>query len=131
MMYYDEFFSKYGFNDGDSIPEGVEAYRSVYIRGMNALLESHGSSVRLMAYNRRGVHNPYLIVFVDKTFAAGRLDLTDGDSNITDLDDLTLDVGYDLALDEAQDMDFDSYVRVVVTISEDALEDFIVNHCGE
>ena len=62
MRFWDDMQSKWGFNDGDAIPEGVEAYRTVYIQAVNRLAEQLDSQVRAVAYNRFGLHNYCLIL---------------------------------------------------------------------
>ncbi len=66
MQYFEELTSKYGFNDGEAVPDGIIAYRSVYIEAINALAEAFESEYRAISYNRLGVHNPYLIMFAKK-----------------------------------------------------------------
>ena len=61
MKYWDEYQSKWGFGDGDAVPPDAWAHRFVYVREINRLAEAKGSSVRLLAFDRGGMHNPYLI----------------------------------------------------------------------
>lgn len=63
MRFWEEMQSKWGFHDGEAIPEGVEAYRTVYIRAVNRLAEQLDSQVRAVAYNRCGLHNFCLVLF--------------------------------------------------------------------
>ena len=70
MKYWEEFQSKWGFADGDAIPPDARACREVYIREINKLAKRKGSSVRLLAYDRPGMHNCYLILRVDAEKAA-------------------------------------------------------------
>ena len=67
MRYWEEMQSKWGFNDGEAIPEGVEHYRTVYIRAVNRLAEQLNSQVRAVAYNRCGLHNFCLVLFHNLT----------------------------------------------------------------
>lgn len=64
MMYFDDMQTKYGFNSGQTVPEGADLYRTLYITTMNTLLEKYGSNIRLMAFD--GFKNPILIVRVTK-----------------------------------------------------------------
>ncbi len=64
MKYWEEFQSKWGFGDGDTVPPDAKACRHVYVREINRLATANGSSVRLLAYDRQGMHNCYLIVRV-------------------------------------------------------------------
>lgn len=61
MKYWEEFQSKWGFGDGDAVPPDACALRYVYIREINRLAAANGSAARLVAYDRPGMHNPYLI----------------------------------------------------------------------
>ena len=65
MKYWEELHNKWGFSDGDAIPPDARACREVYIREINKLAKRKGSSVRLLAYDRPGMHNCYLILRVD------------------------------------------------------------------
>lgn len=64
MKYWDEFQSKWGFSDGDAVPPDARACREVYVREINRLAIEKGSKVRLLAWDRPGMHNCYLIVRV-------------------------------------------------------------------
>ena len=64
MKYWEEFQSKWGFGDGDAVPPDAQACRHVYVREINRLAADNGSAVRLLAYDRPGLHNCYLIVRV-------------------------------------------------------------------
>ena len=75
MQYWDDFRDKHGFQGGDAIPKGVEIYRTVYVRYLNALLKHLGSGIRVIAYNRPGLHNYCLIRVVT---AAAALSATNG-----------------------------------------------------
>lgn len=64
MRYWDEFFERSGFKDGEDVPIDAWALRYVYVREINKLAKERRSKVRLVAYNRGGCHNPYLILTV-------------------------------------------------------------------
>lgn len=66
MRYFVDMTSKFGFNDGESVPEGVEIYRDLYVRTINRIAELIGADQRAVPYNRPGVHNWCLILFFDK-----------------------------------------------------------------
>ena len=70
MKYWDEFHSKWGFGDGDSVPPDASPLRYVYVREINRLAAAKGSAVRLIAYDRPGMHNPYLICRVPADMVA-------------------------------------------------------------
>ena len=61
MKYWDDFHDKYGFGDGEAVPPDAWSLRYVYVREINRLAAANGSAVRLIAYDRPGCHNPYLI----------------------------------------------------------------------
>ena len=70
MKYWDDFQSKWGFDDGDAMPPDAWACRMVYIREINKLAKRKGSQVRLVAYDRPGMHNSCLIIRVPAAFVA-------------------------------------------------------------
>jgi len=125
MRYWDEMRTKYGFNDGGVVPDGVEVYRAVYIRAVNKLAEQLGSRVRATAYDRAGVHNWCLILFYDVNDLASRtpdeltapLDLSAGEV-------LDPDVAMDEAIRQGYLLDLDSFVQVSVDLSDD-FADFV------
>lgn len=125
MNYWNDMREKYGFNDGASIPAEAFALRSVYVKVMNAMLETRGSNVRVREYNRPGVHNCCMIVVVPN----------DGTKWEPDVPVVGVEPPLDsIAVDcfvEAAGMDLDGFVTVVVTVDDDAVEDFIVNNFGE
>jgi len=64
MKYWEEYQSKWGFGDGDAIPPDARACREVYVREINKRAAARGSAVRLLAFDRTGMHNCYLILRV-------------------------------------------------------------------
>ena len=66
MKYFDEMRTKWGFGDGGTVPPDAEACRTVYIEALNQIAAKLGSELRAYAYDRPGVHNPYLILFCEK-----------------------------------------------------------------
>lgn len=65
MKYWEEFNSKFGFGDGDAVPPDAWALRYVYVREINRLAKAKGSAVRAYAFDRGGMHNPYMILRAD------------------------------------------------------------------
>jgi hypothetical protein len=61
MKYWDDFHDKRGFGGGEAVPPDAWALRFVYVREINLIAARLGSNVRLFAYDRPGLHNPYLI----------------------------------------------------------------------
>lgn len=118
MRYYEEMQSKYGFSDGNAIPDGIELYRTAYIRTMNKLLGKHGSRFRLAAFDRAGLHNWCMLftvpleefetikdpeVYVDHKFST---------------EEPVPDNAYIEALSEAHELMVDDYVMVCVELDE-------------
>jgi len=64
MKYWGEFQTKFGFDDGGAVPPDAWACRAAYVRWINCRARELGSDVRLVAYDRGGVHNCYLILCV-------------------------------------------------------------------
>ncbi len=105
MRFWDEMQAKSGFSDGESVPEGADVYREVYIRAINRLAEQRGSTVRAVAYDRPGMHNWCLVTFR----VAGTPDGTE----------VLPDDQMDTAIEQALDLDLDGFVPVVVAIHAD------------
>jgi hypothetical protein len=102
MQYFDDMYdNKHGFNDGDSVPEGCTLFRDVYIKAVNKLAKQKGSAAHLYAFDRDGVHNPYLIL------ASGE------------------DEAMEEAIDDARELDLDQYVDVVATINRTRFDEFL------
>lgn len=124
MKFWEDMQSKWGFNDGNAIPEGVEDYRTVYIRAVNRLAEQLNSQVRAVAYNRPGLHNYCLVIFY----------------KVTDLQDISVEqyakhvdihapvVEPDEAMREAiwqaYEAQLDNFLQITVEIDPE-LDDFI------
>jgi hypothetical protein len=125
MRYWDEMRTKYGFNDGGAVPDGVEVYRAVYIRAVNQLAEQLGSCVRAAAYDRAGVHNWCLILFYDVNDLAGRTpDELAEPLDVSGEEVLDPDEPMDEAIQQVYLLDLDSFVQVSVDLS-DNFADFV------
>lgn len=120
MRYWDEMRTKYGFNDGEAVPDGADVCRTVYIRAVNQLAEQLGSKVRAAAYDRAGVHNGCLILFYDVNDLSGRTphELA-GPLDIAADEVLKPDEAMDEAIRQASLLDLDSFVQVSVDLSDD------------
>ena len=66
MKYFDEMLDKHGFGDGEQEPPDAWASREVYVTVLNALARKEGSAVTVKAYDRPGMHNGCMLVFVGK-----------------------------------------------------------------
>lgn len=125
MRYWDEMRTKYGFNDGGAVPDGVEVYRAVYIRAVNQLAEQLSSRVRATACDRAGVHNWCLILFYDVNDLAGRVpDELAEPLDVSGREVLEPDESMDEAIQQAYLRDLDSFVQVSVDLSDD-FADFV------
>jgi hypothetical protein len=58
---YEEMRDKYGFNEGATVPEGIEKVRKKIIDLINK--ELNGSLIKAYPYDRMGIHNWCLIEF--------------------------------------------------------------------
>lgn len=58
--------SKYGFEDGEAVPDGAEEYRTVYVAALNKAAAKFGSALEAYPYDRPGMHNHCLILFRPK-----------------------------------------------------------------
>ena len=63
MQYIGEMENKYGFGDGACYPEGIEMYRDVYVRTLNAFAQKWGSNTRAIPYDRPGSHNAIMLLY--------------------------------------------------------------------
>ncbi len=61
MRYWESFQTRWGFGEGESVPPDAWALRYIYVREINRLAEKLGSEVRLIAFDRGGHHNSFLI----------------------------------------------------------------------
>jgi hypothetical protein len=131
MKYWEDYKSKWGFGDGDSVPPDAEAYWVENMRVMNALLEKHGSGVRLVLWFRNGMHNCYLLVRVTlEQFSRLSGDQRLGRESCEGVEELQAaeppeDEGWGNALDEAFEMDGRyGFVVVDVTLDREGLASF-------
>ena len=124
MRFWEDMQSKWGFNDGDAIPEGVEAYRTVYIQAVNHLAEQLNSQVRTVAYNRFGMHNFCLILLYHvndlKNVPIGQYtEHVDIRAQVAQADDAMRE-----AISQAYEADVDNLVHISVKIDPN-LDEFI------
>ena len=123
MKYWEEYQSKYGFGDGDATPPDAYALRTVYVREINKLAAERGSVVRLLAWDRNGCHNTWLIIRVQaalcrdvpaKRLCVGQIEGGWQPKNLDtwvepDADEIMLQ-----CIADAHDMELDSYVTTTV-----------------
>jgi hypothetical protein len=123
MKYWIEMESKFGFNDGDSMPSGVEVYREVYLKAVNALAKKHGSKVRAVPFDRPGMHNWCLWVLIPTAwFEKKYLPRQNGkwvpignDDELLSCD-LAADAAFQAAVEAAMDLGLDEFVNVTVEV---------------
>lgn len=123
MKYYEEMTSKYGFSDGDAIPNGAEQYREVYVTAINALARAKESKVRAYAYNRPGMHNWCLILFVDQSI--GEID-AEGSETFPEKFTAQPDEAMELCLELAAGLNLDAWLAVTVEIDPD-FDDYVLS----
>ena len=122
MKYWDDFQSKWGFDDGDAMPPDAWACRMVYIREINKLAKRKGSQVRLVAYDRPGMHNSCLIIRVPAALVAEvppqKLCLGQwrGGWRCPDVADQADDEAMEMAIQEAFDAGLDNLVSTRVHV---------------
>jgi hypothetical protein len=123
MKYWEDFQTKWGFGDGDSVPPDALMLRQVYCRELNSLLRKRQSAVRLLAYDRPGMHNSLMIVRVSADMASGIPErqlylgqLNGGWEPRGDWQEPEPDAAYAHVLEEAEDMELDSRVETTVRL---------------
>jgi len=126
MRFWNEMQDKYGFADGEALPEGVDVFRAVYIGVVNALAAQLGSAVRAVAYDRPGIHNGCLILFYS---------LSDLEAYNVSLFTQSIELGVEAveadeamqeAIRQADLMNLDDFVEVQVSIT-DEFTNFLLN----
>ena len=130
MKYLEDMCDKFGFQDGEVVPVGIRSYRDVYVRVLNHLLPQFGSGVRAVAYDRPGMHNSCMILFVSQTFfdPLASADVLSGDVSVPDDGFADPDEGYDQAVTYLDDNDIDvdqEFLQVSVKIRESWLRKFM------
>jgi hypothetical protein len=128
MQYFDDMDSKYGFDDGAITPAGVEVYRAVYVEALNTLLDAHQSCVRVVAWDRPGMHNWCMIVQVSAAYYYGTLLAADDGNRPCPQPDVQptpdeYDPAYYAALDTAMELGLDDYIEVTVRKDLEGLHD--------
>jgi len=124
MKYWDDFHDKHGFGSGDDVPPDAWALRHVYVFEINRLAAKLGSAVRLFAYDRPGMHNPYLISRVKAKTVKGVPEKAlckglyrGGWDPGLNWEEPETDEALEAAIAAAMTMELEDLVRVEVTIS--------------
>jgi len=103
MKYFDEMRTKWGVGDGGTVPPDAKACRTVYVEALNQVAVKFGSELRAYAYDRPGMHNPFLIVFRSQDAQ-------------TDHEELEPDEPMNEAIGCCNGLDLDDLVEVQVTV---------------
>lgn len=139
MMYFEEMQTKYGFSDGNSIPIGIEKYRAVYCKCLNAMLYMNDSKIRVIPYDRGGCHNWCLILKVSKDLCTDEQWSNFSYLSVDEFKDYfnpdlvkieKEDEAYDASVDNLLDKNFefndiDNLVEVKVEIKQKELDLFV------
>lgn len=119
MLYFEEMDNKYGFNDGESIPFGIEKYRNVYCKVLNKLLAKNNSECRIVPFDRPGFHNWCLWLRISKNDYEKSYDELDGRNEIPS------DEAWDKSVEEAYELGLDDYIKCIIEIEEDKLGELL------
>jgi hypothetical protein len=127
MKYWEDFQTKWGFSEGAATPDDAWAHRFVYVREINRKAAELASKVRLVAYDRGGMHNGLLIVRVPMERPEGvypEVEMCNGTAG-NKIPSLYFDTKDDAQMDAAinyftsGEEEIDSYVQISVTILEE------------
>ena len=120
MMYFEDMLEKYGFGDGESEPNAVRLYRQVYVEVINRYAEAERSKIRLIAFDRSGMHNSCMILPIPakmvKGFKPRLLSKGEWDGGVKIPENYPWDTppefdeAMNLAIAQAIDEDIDDYV---------------------
>lgn len=130
MQYWEEMNDKYGFGDGSAYPAGIELYRDVYLKTVNKLAENRNSELRIVPFDRGGVHNYCLWMVVPKEwFEKEYLPKQKKNKQWEGVDFYDLpdpnapepqpDEELEAAIEDAMGMDLDNFVEVNPVLSKD------------
>jgi len=128
MQYWDEMNDKYGFGDGSAYPAGIEIYRDVYLKTVNKLAENRNSNLRIVPFDRGGVHNFCLWMVVPKEcFESEFLPKQEPGKRWVGVDSMPgdepdMDDELETAIEDAMGMDLDRFVLVNPVLSEEFTE---------
>jgi hypothetical protein len=123
MQYYEDMRTKFGFADGGAVPNGVEDVRELYITVINKYAEEFGSAFRACAFDRPGMHNWCLILFVPVSEVADGTDLTVNQEALYVPMVEHGDEALDNAIDEALNANLNNYVRTEVSVDWEGWEE--------
>ena len=124
MIYFEDMLEKHGFSDGEAVVDSFFDHREVYLRIINALAARNGSTCRMIAWNRPGVHNCCTIVTVSVAcFEALSLEARyrDLSERPDSMEALESDDALNEAIETAREMSLDGLVVVKSKIARQAL----------
>lgn len=122
MRYYYEMTEKYGFNDGQDEVDNSVTRRSIYVTTINHLAEKLGSQLRVVAWDRPGMHNSCMIVRVtleEFNELGGNPSVSNPNVNGVSFTDYS-DNAFSDAIEIAEGLDLDAYVTQKGDIRKDA-----------
>lgn len=134
MQYFSDMLSKYGFSDGNAVPCGMKHFRDIYIEALNRLLPELGSNIRVVPFDRGGLHNWCMILPVLKeTFEKHGIDVANSSVQLPHIKD-EIDEAYHKAVLMAGEMQLDELVIVEarkVLDYQEQIEDLVASALEE
>jgi len=125
MKYFEDMKNKYGF-DGKPF-EGVEKYREVYLRVINKLAADKSSEVRLVPYdghtNNWCMYDVVDVDFYNDNFDKEKFRVKPDKKNL--IVEFPWDAQMEEAIEEANGLDLDQYIRTETYIMMDDLKDLL------
>lgn len=119
MKYLSDMQNKYGFGDGGTTPPDAWALRTLYVAAINAFAEKLASGVRAVCFDRPGMHNGCMILFVK-----ARPGITP-DHQATKEDFASVcepDEAFYQAISQAEEFDPDGYIEVKISAHKTAFD---------
>lgn len=127
MKYWDDMQDKYGFHEGSVIPSDAYEMRIIYITVMNKLLEKLHSTVRVVAWNRPGMHNYLMISLIPmgEYILLGPQEQKGLVSVSTASSPVSPDAKFNRALYTAKNLGLDKFCRVTARIATAEFRKFL------
>lgn len=133
MKYFSDMNTKYGFNDGESVPNEAWEIRKIYCTVLNALLEKNKSKCRIVPFNRSGVHNPCMWIRIEKNsfdFLKENNDpnqLYDNPNQFRNAIEAEKDPAWDLSVKQAMELGLDDLININIETNENLLQETLLN----
>lgn len=125
MRYFNEMDSKYGFDSGQTIPEGIDKYREIYCIVLNKLLEKNQSKCRILPLEGSGTKNPCLWIRVSVADYNQQTDKLD--PIIHELDEVKEDEQWEKSIEEANELGLDDLIEVQVNVNQEKMQKILEN----